>query len=978
MPTEVSSINIPRATYRLQFNKLFTFADGEKLIPYLHKLGISHCYASPYLKARSGSLHGYDIVDHSQLNPEIGSLEDFESMVACLHRYDMKQILDIVPNHMGIGGDDNRWWLDVLEHGPASKYASYFDIDWQPFKEELRGKVLLPRLGKHYGEALEDGDIKLFLSSETGQFTICFYDQHLPVDPSTYPYILEHKSDSLLGGNSIETDPYFLEYQSLITAFKNLPDRNALLNDPERREERLRDSIIFKRRLGEICQKCPAIKEFIANIVSIFNGGQTKHFDLLHHLLENQAYRLTYWRVAAYEINYRRFFDVNDLAGLNMEIPEVFTATHSFILELIKTGKVDGLRIDHPDGLYDPPQYYQRLTQYIAEAKGQPSQVQVIDNSAKPNFYIVIEKILASYEHLPQSWSICGTTGYNFANICNGVFIYSSTQKELEQIYARFIKYQFDFDRLLYKCKKIIIKTRISSDLTVLVNMLDNIAQSSRYSRDFTLNGLREALIEILAYFPVYRTYINVDRVSEEDKRFIQWAIAQAKKVNPGEDTTIFDFIQSILLLEIPTGVDIYQEIIPFVMRFQQYTGPVMAKAFEDTALYTYNYFTSLNDVGCDPRNYGTTIAAFHRENQGRAQRWPYAMIASSTHDSKRSEDVRARINVLSEIPAKWRTSLNLWRRINILKIRKSKDHRVPSYNDEYLFYQTVLGTWPLYEMDEKELASYRDRIETYMIKAIREAKIYSSWISPDHEYESGLIDFIHSTLSNLEKNRFLDNFLPFQKEVASYGLLNSASQVFLKLTAPGVPDIYQGNELWEFRLVDPDSRAPVNFSLREQMLEDLIDTANKTQSLCTYAYDLLKNREDGRLKLFLIWKVLNFRSKYSQLFENGEYMPLSIQGEKADHLCAFLRKNENQVAIIIASRWFSILGSDDNGLPLGESCWQNTQVEIPEIEKCNIFRNILTDQEVEITSGLRKFYINSSQIFTHFPLALLIPSTMD
>lgn len=967
-------IKIPRATYRLQFNHQFTFANAEAIVPYLHDLGISHCYASPYLKARAGSHHGYDIVDHNALNPEIGDEERFNLWVQALHRYGMGQILDIVPNHMGVGGDDNAWWLDVLEHGPSSEYAAYFDIDWRPIKEELRGKVLLPVLGDHYGTVIEKGELRLTFDLDLGQFSACFYSHRFPIDPSTYPNILSHKLEQLTAHFSAQEDS-ILEYQSLITAFEHLPSRND--TQAEKRAERLRDSAIYKRRLAELCQEYPAIGALVFDTAATFNGltEQPESFNLLHQLLERQAYRLAYWRVASDEINYRRFFDINDLAGLRMENSAVFAATHRFILELIRAGKVDGLRIDHPDGLHDPSGYYRRLSQQIAAVKGDLGSFN--DETAQPPCYVVVEKILANYEYLPEDWPVCGTTGYEFAHLNNGLFIYSDSQKEMERIYVRFTRRSWNFDELLYSCKKIIIRGQLSSELTVLANMLNSIAQSDRHTRDFTLNGMREALTEVVACFPVYRTYVSVRGVSEEDRRFVYWAVAQAKKRSLAADASIFDFIQAILLLEAATQSSISQETIQFIMRFQQYTGPVMAKALEDTMLYTYNRLVSLNDVGSDPRSFGVSLAAFHRANQERIQRWPHAMLASSTHDSKRSEDVRARLNVLSEMPGDWRNHLGRWARINRTKRRQLNGLRAPSRNDEYLFYQTVLGTWPLHDMDENGLADFRERIEAYMLKAAKEAKAQTSWINPDTEYEAALVHFVRSVLGSLEKNPFLMDFLPFHRHVAQFGTLNSLSQLLLKLTAPGVPDLYQGSELWEFNLVDPDNRQPVDFALRQQRLQEVMRQAHSEQSLHVYARELLKSREDGRAKLYLIWKILALRARLPLLFQEGDYSPLVAQGEKVDHLCAFARRYEDAVMLSIAPRWFvRLLGSEDT-LPLGETLWGETWIEVPEWNENKSYMNVLTEEIVTATQRADKYYVSAARLFENFSVALLIPSSL-
>lgn len=938
-------------------------------MPYLHALGVSHCYASPYLKARAGSPHGYDIVDHNALNPEIGDEESFNSWVQALQQHEMGQILDIVPNHMGVGSDDNAWWLNVLEHGPSSEYASYFDIDWRPIKEELRGKVLLPLLGAHYGTVIEKGELRLTFDLDSGQFSVRFYNHRFPIDPSTYPVILEYKLAQLGGHFSAEEAP-LLEYQSLITTFEHLPLRNDLRS--EKQAERLRDSAIYKRRLAGLCRKYPAIGALVFDTVETFNGvvGQPESFNLLHQLLEDQAYRLAYWRVASDEINYRRFFDINELAGLRMENPEVFAATHRLILELVREGKVEGLRIDHPDGLYDPLGYYQRLSQQIAVAKK--------DENSQPPCYIVIEKILASYEHLPEEWPICGTTGYEFAYLNNGLFVYPSSQREMERIYARFTRRPWNFDELLYERKKTIIRDQLSSELTVLANMLNSIAQSDRHTRDFTLNGLREALTEVVACFPVYRTYVGMSRVSEEDRRFVYWAVAQAKKRSPAADISIFDFIQAILLLEAFMQQGISQEVIQFVMRFQQYTGPVMAKALEDTVLYTYHRLVSLNDVGSDPRNFGVSLAAFHRANQERLQRWPHAMLASSTHDSKRSEDVRARLNVLSEMPEEWRAHLGRWARINRTKVRKLNGSRAPSRNDEYLFYQTVLGAWPVLDRDEKSLADFRERIEAYMLKAAKEAKVQTSWINPDADYEAALVHFVRSVLGSLEKNPFLMDFLPFQRRVAKFGLLNGLSQLLLKLTAPGVPDLYQGAEIWDFSLVDPDNRRPVDFALRQQRLQEVIELAHLERPLHSCARELLEKREDGRVKLYLIWKVLALRAKLPLLFQEGDYSPLLIQGEKSDYLCAFARKHGNLVMLLVTPRWFVRLLGGEDGLPLGEPLWGETWIEVPELSEGEDYMNVLTGERVTLVQREDKYYISVAKLFENFSMALLIPSSLS
>ncbi|MGD8743825.1 MAG: malto-oligosyltrehalose synthase, partial [Granulosicoccaceae bacterium] len=660
---------IPVATYRLQFNRDFTFADAGKIIPYLHKLGVSHIYASPFLKARSGSSHGYDIVDHNALNPEIGDEASFSAYIETLREYGMGQIIDIVPNHMGVGGDDNSWWLDVLENGEASIYASYFDIDWHPVNPALHNKILLPFLGDHYGTVLEQGELTLTFDSESGAFAIRYYEHLFPIDPRSYPQILGFRGEELerqTGNNHASLD----EYASLIAECTSLPRRTEVSS--ARRQLRRHGTSQCKRRLAELCHSRPDIRAFLQENVARINGtpGQPKSFDRLHRLLEAQAYRLAYWQVASDEINYRRFFDINELAGLRMENSEVFEATHRLIRQLIANGQVDGLRIDHPDGLSDPFTYCCNLQRLIGEALSDSGRTSDLP------FYLLLEKILASYEHLPADWPIAGSTGYEAASLLNGLFIYPASEHRLGRLYTRFTGHRIDFDELLYDCKRLIIRRVLSSELTVLANLLGGIAQSDRNTRDFTYHGLRDALSEVVACFPVYRTYVSFDRISDEDRRYVQWAVAQAKKRSPAADIAIFDFIRDMLLLARleAYSANVRRRIMRFSLRFQQYTAPVMAKGMEDTAFYIYNRLVSLNDVGFDPRSFAISTNAFHHESRQRLADWPHAMVTTSTHDSKRGEDVRARINVLSELADEWQKHLGRWSRINRNKKRLTND----------------------------------------------------------------------------------------------------------------------------------------------------------------------------------------------------------------------------------------------------------------------------------------------------------------
>ena len=969
------------ATYRLQLHRDFTFIQVAAIVPYLHRLGISHCYASPYLKARAGSQHGYDIVDHNSLNPEVGSPEDFDRFVQALHEHGMGQVLDIVPNHMGVGGDDNHWWMDVLENGQSSAYADFFDIDWQPPKEDLRGKVLCPVLGDHYGKLLESGELKLVFEAEQGAFAVRYFQHRLPIDPHTFPLILHHdhmRLEQKLGPEH----PLLSDYESLVTALRNLPQRSQTYET--RIKERRRDKEAHKRRLAQLIRDHSDIRQFVEENVATFNGAGTEatRFDLLHELLEAQAFRLSYWRVASDEINYRRFFDINDLAGLRTENLEVFDATHRLIFEMISRGQVDGLRIDHPDGLYDPAQYYERLEQRLLALSGNAPSAEIASASraeTKPALFVVAEKILASHERLPDNWRVHGTTGYEFTNLVNGLFVYGPSEREMDRIYRRFAGNQPDLDDQLYECKKLVMRTALSSELHVLANYLDRISESDRHTRDFTHTAQRAALFEVVACFPVYRTYVTSESVTDEDRRYVDWAIAAAKRRSTAADVSIFDFIRRILLLEDLEGrSERYKRaVVEFTMRFQQFTSPVMAKGMEDTLFYRYNRLVSLNEVGADLRRFAVSPAAFHHANQERQRRWPNAMLSTSTHDTKRSEDVRARLNVLSEIPGEWREHLARWSRINRSKKRRLSTGWAPSQNDEYLFYQTLLGMWPPGQVNATQLESVRERIEAYMLKAIREAKAHTSWINPNKEYEEGVCDFVKGLLNSLERNLFLDDFQTLVHRIAPLGYLNGLSQTLLKLTSPGVPDIYQGCELFDLSLVDPDNRRPVDHFTRQRLLDEVISVAQtNVEKRPEQVHALLKTMEDGRAKLYLIWRVLMLRRHHPQWFTEGDYLPLSPEGEKIDHLCAFSRIHNDQAINVIVPRLLTRLITDNHSAPLGPAIWKDTRIEAPQIGHGYI--NVLTGEPVETVKREGKLFFTVSSLLSYFPVALLAPKNIS
>ncbi|HEX8948220.1 MAG TPA: malto-oligosyltrehalose synthase, partial [Dissulfurispiraceae bacterium] len=861
---------IPVSTYRLQLNYRFGFSDILGIIPYLDDLGISDIYASPYFKAKQGSLHGYDIVDPNALNPEVGTGEEYDEMTRELARHGMGQILDIVPNHMCITSSDNRWWLDVLENGPSSVYANFFDIDWHPVKPELTDKVLLPFLGDQYGKVLERQE--LGLTFEEGGFYVSYYENKFPLTTKTFADILRYRLD-LLEKRLPGTDPGLMELLSIITALNNLP--HYYVRDREKIGERYREKEVIKRRLWELYNGAPEIRSLIEENVRLYNGqkGNPGSFDLLDRLLDRQPFRLSHWRVATDEINYRRFFDINQIAAVKMEGPGVFMDYHKLVFRLIGEGKITGLRVDHPDGLYNPAEYFRWLQRECflmmnlgrpvdagaerpapeAEVLGHYDEAVSSDPGFKP-FYVVGEKILTKGERMPENWPIFSTTGYVFMNSVNGIFVETGNAEAFDYIYTKFIGSKAPFPDVVYEKKKLIMQVAMSSEVNTLGHQLNSLSERDRHTRDFTLNSLIGAIVEVIAFFPVYRTYINASGVSDTDRKYIEHAVAKAKRKNPAISRYIYDYLRDVLLLKFPEGLpeSEKEEWLGFVMKFQQVTGPVMAKGLEDTAFYVYNRLVSLNEVGGSPDRFGTPLETFHGQNIERSKFWPHALIATSTHDSKRSEDVRARINVLSEIPGEWKSRLIRWSRFNKKKKPSVEGRLVPDPNEEYLYYQTLIGTWPIRADDEKEYGDFRERIREYMLKAIREGKVNSSWVNSDMTYEAGVMAFIEETLRRSHENSFLRDFEEFHAKIAHCGMFNSLSHTLLKIASPGIPDFYQGTELWNFSLVDPDNRRPVDYDARSRMLGEL-QGREAEYPLKTIGKALLENKEDGMIKLFLI-----------------------------------------------------------------------------------------------------------------------------
>jgi (1->4)-alpha-D-glucan 1-alpha-D-glucosylmutase len=990
----VSPERIPRATYRLQFQGGFTFREAREILCYLDDLGISDLYASPLFQPCFDDSHGYDICSHTRFNPVIGTAEAFDAFAREIRKRGMGLILDLVPNHMGIAGDRNRWWMDVLENGPSSNFADYFDIDWHPAKPELENKVLLPILEDQYGKVLESGKFQLVL--EEGAFFIHYYQNTLPVAPRTYSMILSQPLGRL--NETLGKDhPHLQELQSILTAIGYLPTRTELT--PEKMEERNREKEVVKRRLAALYQQSPEIRAALDETVRIFNGavGDPRSFDLLDALLKDQAYRPAFWRVASDEINYRRFFDIDNLAAIRMEAPEVFEEAHRLVLRLLKERKVSGLRIDHPDGLWKPAEYFKQLQQNFAcrilEARretpartaetgeGFASSEKEKGAGCDPEgigdrpLYVVAEKILCESEELPSDWAISGTTGYDFLNLVNGLFVDSRNEKAFDRIYSHFIGTSIPLANLVNSSKKMIMLVSLSSEIHALAHRLERIIETNRRYRDFTLNSLTFVLREIIACLPVYRTYISETRtVTPRDRSSIETAVGEAKRRNPRTAEAIFDFIRETLLLQsLPDfSEEDQRKLIQFVMKFQQITGPVMAKGVEDTAFYVYNRLASLNEVGGHPDCFGVPAAEFHKQNRKRLISWPSSLLTTSTHDTKRGEDVRARLNVLSEIPGEWRAALSRWSRRNSAKKTAVDGQPAPDRNDEYLFYQSLIGAWPSAADSKEAFDSFRERISGYMLKAVQEAKVHTSWVNPNEEYITAIQKFIAAAVASPGENPFLDDIRDFQRRIAYFGYWNSLAQVLLKLTSPGVPDMYQGGELWDLNLVDPDNRWPVDFEHRQTLLRSLLDQirlGEKNQLLL--ARELMKTPWDPQIKLFVVAQTLRFRRQHPNVFWRGDYISLEGTGEKKDFFVSFARYLGRKAVMVVIPRLVVGLMAGVEKPPVGKAVWKDTKVELP-ARLGTGFQNVFTGVSGVATREGGKFFLPLAEGMSDFPIALL------
>ncbi|HEY0874637.1 MAG TPA: malto-oligosyltrehalose synthase [Vicinamibacterales bacterium] len=967
---------LPLSTYRLQVHSGFPLHDAAAVVPYLAELGIGACYTAPYFTAAPGSTHGYDVSNHNEINPELGGAASHARFIEALKAHGLGHIVDFVPNHMGVVGPGNSWWRDVLENGPSSPTAKFFDIDWAPTKTELHAKLLLPILGDQYGRVLERGELKL--EFRDGVLVLRYFEHELPINPRQAPRVYRLAVEPLtaeLGPDS----PHLHEFLSILASLENMPAYTE--QNPDRIAERQREKEVARNRLARLVHESPAVARRIDDAVTTANGtpGIAGSYDLLHALLESQAYRLSYWRTASHEINYRRFFDVNTLAGLRVEEPDVFEATHALLGRLLGDGSVQGVRIDHPDGLFDPKRYFDMLQELARRSK---------DGTASGGdgtmLYVLAEKILSAGEELPTSWAIHGTTGYDFLNDLNGVFIDASQARRVRRVYTKLTGRGEPFDDVLYDAKQLIMTTAMSSELNVLAHMLDRIAESNRRSRDFTLDSLRDVIREVAACFPVYRTYVTEAGWTPSDRSVVERAIARARRRNPAMESSLFDFFREVVLPRDPSDTppasgserrggyppadnNEVRARLRFAMKLQQYTGPVQAKGLEDTAFYRYNVLLSVNEVGGDPTRIGRPVDDFHRKNTHRAQAWPFDMLTTSTHDTKLGEDVRARINVLSEIPDDWGREVARWMRTNRAHRRIVDGDPAPDRNDEYRLYQVLLGAWPLENTGQPVSAAppeFVERIAAYMLKSVREAKLHTSWLTTNQAYEDAITGFVERILTGPGVARFLPAFLPFQERVATLALVNSLSQVVLKIGSPGVPDFYQGTELWDLNLVDPDNRRPVDFAFREQRLREIDGEVDPAE--------LLRTWRDGRIKLFLTRRGLQLRRELPHVFVGGDYTPLTVDSSVPGDAVAFARTSGDDVVVVIAARLCSRLWIDEQPVPLGGESWKTTRVLLPETLRNRTFRNVLTGAEIRPTLAAESGWIFVGEAFEKLPVAML------
>jgi (1->4)-alpha-D-glucan 1-alpha-D-glucosylmutase len=946
-----SPLGIPAATYRLQFSHQFTFAHAAELVPYLRELGISECYASPILTARPGSPHGYDTVDPERVSAELGGEKGLKHLARRLREAGLGLIVDIVPNHMCVTDERNRWWQDVLEHGAESRFAEFFDIDWEPPDPDLRGKVLLPVLGGQLRHVIAAGQIAL--AWHEGALRLRVYDQHLPICLRAWPLVLRplaERAEAEAGARDLR-----------VVALR------AMLADCEREAASPRAEpgptpavSALRERLRDWAERSPRAQDWLEDVLAGFRGEAG--LDALPPVLLAQHYRLAFWRHAAHSVNYRRFFDINDLAGLRVEVPRVFEAVHGTILRLIEAGCITGLRVDHPDGLHNPPGYIREVQARCAKAAAaSPERIGLRMPGAEAPFYIVVEKILGPDEALREDWPVHGTTGYEFLNQASHVFIVPEHERAFKTFYRRFITFRGDTTDLLHECKRLVLEEHFRAELERLARRLAGLFPAPAPPQ----SALRGALTELIAAFPVYRGYVNGRPVRDEDRLHIEQARQEAERRNPH----IRDLLERLGALLSLAGED---ELLPgqleFVAAFQQLTGPVMAKGLEDTALYRYFPLISTNTVGGAPGRFGLTAEQFHEANRLRQKRHPFGLSATSTHDTKRSEDVRARINALSEIPQAWMEAVERWMAMNGPRLMRIRGEPAPDPNEEYLLYQTLAGAWPLGGTGGSDWAEFPERIRAYMIKALREAKVHTSWAEPNAQYEIAVGQFAEALLTPRPDNPFPADMEAFLAPVMRAGLWNALSRTVLKVASPGVPDFYQGTELWDFSLVDPDNRRPVDFSLRKEMLAALERDAAAGAELLVDG--LLRSPEDGRIKLYVTSRLLRLRARARELFTTGAYLPLAAEGAAARHVIAFARAEGARRALVATGRFFLALAGA--ALPVGEGVWSGTALRLLPGWEERRFRDIFTGRILTplTRGGLAR--LSMADLFGHLPVTLL------
>jgi (1->4)-alpha-D-glucan 1-alpha-D-glucosylmutase len=935
------------STYRLQLHAGFGFTAALDQVEYLHRLGITDLYLSPIFAAVPGSTHGYDVVDHSRLNPEFGTQQELKALAAKLSERGMGLLLDWVPSHMGNTAGQNPWWDDVLENGLSSVHAVAFDIDWSPRKEELRDTVLLPVLGDQYGRVLERGELQV--EREGGRLFVRYFEQRFPLAPKSLVELLE----STATGTGLDADdPMQQELESLSASLAHLPDRHATAE--QARRERAREKEVVKRRLTQLLDSSPAVTRAFDGAIEVLNGtpGDESSFDALDRLLGEQSYRLASWRVAAQEINYRRFFDVNSLVALRMEERSVFEGAHRVLFELLDQGLIQGLRLDHTDGLYDPLAYFESLQNHfrrnLAADSGRSP-----DDAARP-LPILVEKILEPYEKLAPAWPVDGTTGYEFAVASLSVLIDQSAEDAFSSFYQRFTGDQRSFQTHAYEAKKCILTDSLASEVNMLARQLERIAAGRRQWRDFTLLTLTRALVEILAAFPVYRTYSRPEAPpTEEDARVVTRAVRLARlRSAGGVDPSVFEFIQSMLLLNSPAGEDERRVHEWFAMRFQQLSAPVMAKAVEDTACYRYHRMIALNEVGSSPATFGISVERFHAECAERFRSWPLSMASTSTHDTKRGEDAAAAIAVLTEQPAKWESTVEDWSTRTAPYKGTCHELAAPTRGDEYLFYQALVGAWPFGWDGEQGAAEFSLRMREFMRKAMREAKQETSWITPNAPYEEAVLSFVGSCLGDREFRRSVSEL---SAQLGPYAAMNALSRTLLRLCAPGVVDTYQGSELWNQSLVDPDNRCPVDYAQRRALLAGLEGKPLE---------QLLSNWTTGEIKLFVTQTILQTRRRLREVFVQGEYAAVPA----GSHAIAFTRTHQGRLVLACAPRLSLRLTGGQRAWPMG-SVWGDQTLLLP----AGQYRDAFTGRSLSSPGTLPL-----SECFASFPLVLLVSEKVD